>query len=63
MYYSDYADKPNKLKESLEILEKLPTISTRIIATRSAQKILSAQSRLVKTLLNHFMNPIEGLDD
>lgn len=63
LYYSEYADRPNRLKESLEILESLPTTSTRIISTRSAQRILSAQSRLVKALLNHFINPIEGIDD
>lgn len=54
-YYKEFANDKRKLRASLVLLSELPTISTRIVNTRSAHQIIAAQSRLVKMLLEAFV--------
>jgi hypothetical protein len=54
-YYKEFANDKNKLRASLKILGSLPTISMRVVNTRSAHQVLAAHSRLVKMLLEAFV--------
>lgn len=54
-YYKEMANDKSALRASLKLLGSLPSTSVRIVNTRNSRKILAAQSRLVKTLLNYFV--------
>lgn len=64
-YYKEFANDKRKLRASLILLKELPTISTRVVNTRSAHSIMAAQSRLVKMLLEAFVKvkPIPVTDE